>query len=246
MGTKKANDVLTRGWRRARFARFALFSAFIIIVSPPAHGADGGDDGGWRPSIPLPPLIRTIIAHPKDAAAIRKLVAGEWRVIATYGFEVLAKDAPQEVLGKTGRIVLEGKDPKVLMFEYGTEGCTPAKPAAVLSRWEPLEIPPRGYSQTGWSVTGAYLAHGDTSLEEFKKGRLKTWNGKPLSREQLKALEPLFRPYPESQKDPQWLLIGFANRCAGKGHLVRLLEPTRGGMLVQYYVDGFLIYERVR
>ncbi|MCY0871120.1 MAG: hypothetical protein OWQ56_00065 [Acidithiobacillus caldus] len=75
---------------------------------------------------------------------------------------------------------------------------------------------------------------------------MKTWNGKPLSREQLKALEPLFRPYPESQKDPQWLLIGFANRCAGKGHLVRLLEPTRGGMLVQYYVDGFLIYERVR
>ena len=32
----------------------------------------------------------------------------------------------------------------------------------------------------------------------------------------------------------------------GKGQLVPMLEPTRGGMLVQYYVDGFLIYERVR
>jgi len=226
---------------------FCGLTVLLLCLTPGLSSAATSDDNGWHPSIPVQPIVQKIVNNPKDTAAIRALVAGEWRVIATYGFGVLAKDAPEEVLGKTGRIVLDGKDPKVLMFEYGTDGCTPAKAAADIIRWLPLEIPPTGYNQIGWSQTGGYLTEDDTALEELKSGRLKTWNGKPLSAERLKALEPIFSPdFSESRKDSQWLLIGFANRCEGKRDTAFFLEPTRGGMLIQYYVDGFLIYQRIK
>ncbi|OCX71176.1 lysozyme inhibitor LprI family protein [Acidithiobacillus thiooxidans] len=74
-----------------------------------------------------------------------------------------------------------------------------------------------------------------------------TWNGKPLSTAQVRALTPLYDADDTVKGDNKWLLLGFKRQCKGdkKPDSVLLLESTRGGMLVQYYVNGYIIYERV-
>jgi len=74
------------------------------------------------------------VANPKDVAAIRELAAGEWRVIATYGFEALAKDAPGE-LGKLLPVIYSWTLADLLGFNLDCKGkdaelCSQAKQAS--------------------------------------------------------------------------------------------------------------------
>ncbi|WP_372607007.1 lysozyme inhibitor LprI family protein [Acidithiobacillus thiooxidans] len=212
-----------------------------------SHAKDWSD--GWRESwsaqTPIAPAVRRVMEHPNDPKAIAALVAGKWKVIATVGLDdgiLVAKDAYKEVLGKEGRIVLSGKAPEVVSFGWENPNCGLAKPYGEIESWcEEQCVPAPGFLQMSWSWAGS-------------AGRIRTWNGKPLSEAQIRALTPLNLSLLDETVSGdnkkwlfKWLLLGFKRQCKGdkKPESVLLLEPTRGGMLVQYYVNGSIIYERV-
>jgi len=218
---------------------FLLILVLGFLALQPGHALAAEDNSldPWERAVlayPIDPLLQRIIRHPRDSKAIEEFTKGQWKVIATRGFQVLAKDGPKQVLGKTGKIVLSGRTPTVGEFVWDRKECGSAKPIAELEQWGKYEMAPTGYSQVSWG--------GIEPGMEYKS--LQTWNGKPLSRSQMLAAAPLF---PDGEN--KWLLLGFQWHCTGEKderNKVLILEPTRGGMLVQYYVDGWILYERVQ
>lgn len=197
----------------------------------------------WSVKMPIVPAVKRVMNHPNDPKAIAALVEGKWRVIATLYLDkgpLVAKDAYKEVLGKEGRIVLSGKAPEIVSFGWENPNCGPATPYGEIESWCQYCVTTPGYLQMGWTyVRGMDMSH------------VHTWNGKPLSAAQARALTPLYAADETTDMDQKkfrnWLLLGFKRQCNGnkKPESVLLLEPTRGGMLVQYYADGWIIYERV-
>jgi len=229
------NFFLDKQPKPAYFFLPVLVLAFLAFQPGHAAAADDYNPDAWERAVrayPMDPLLQRIVRHPKDSKAIEEFTKGQWKVIATVGFQVLAKDGPKAVLGKTGKIVLSGRAPTVGEFGWERKECGPAKPVAFLEQWGKNEAPPPGY-KLAW--LGIVPGEEDESLQ--------TWNGKPLSRSQLLAAAPLF-----PDEVYKWMLLGFQRYCRGEKDAdeVPILEPTRGGMLVQYYVDGWILYERVQ
>ncbi|WP_308387751.1 hypothetical protein [Acidithiobacillus sp. AMEEHan] len=221
-----------------------LASLVLLFFSLPLHAASAVDSLETLKQIPIVPAVKRVIAHPKDAKAIEKLVAGDWKAIATVGFSGILtdRDAPKTVLGKVGKIVLSGKAPEIGVFGWENSACGAATPTGKLYTWDKYEIPPPGYVQMGWHG----LDESDFEPENAKYYHILTWNGKPLSKAQLDAATHLFPFNQDIKEGRRWLLIGFKRKCKGsKPEDVLLLEPTRGGMLVQYMVEGWILYERV-
>ncbi len=217
-----------------------LASLVLLLFSLPLHAASMADSEEEIKEIPIVPAVQRVIAHPKDAKAIKKLIAGDWKAIATVGFSgILAdKDTPKTVLGKVGKIVLSGKAPEIGVFGWENSACGPATPTGKLYTWGDYDIPPPGYVQMGWQG----LDESDFELESAGFYHITSWNGRPLSKAQLRAATPLL----SVDDKPCWLLIGFKRGCkGGKPEDVLLLEPTRGGMLVQHMDDGEILYERI-
>ncbi len=229
----KFNRERMRGYAWSQILLFILAMSFMEW----SHAKDWKEDWweSWSAKTPIAPAVKRVMEHPNDPKAIAALVQGKWKVIATVGLDdgiLVAKDAYKEVLGKEGRIVLSGKAPEVVSFGWENPNCGPAKPYGEIEGWCDECVPPPGYVQMSWS----YFA-------DFSD--IHTWNGKPLTAAQVRALTP---PYAaDNTGDNNWLLLGFKRQCKGdkKPESVLFLEPTRGGMLVQYHVNGYIIYERV-